>query len=154
MAGSEVGLTGTATATITITDRNDHAPEFTHSVAAGWYQCPRTSAILRSGMHAELKCTKPKPDSKQQACIQPPQWSPVTQTTAPASLPHLGMFGPSSTAMEGISALHTQPRGSEETGPQRWRTGEWPVFTISNRGLEQDKNTRHSTALLSQAVST
>ncbi|XP_035381647.1 cadherin-13 isoform X1 [Electrophorus electricus] len=32
MAGSEVGLTGTATATITITDRNDHAPEFTHSV--------------------------------------------------------------------------------------------------------------------------
>lgn len=28
MAGSEVGLTGTATATITITDRNDHAPEF------------------------------------------------------------------------------------------------------------------------------
>uniref|UniRef100_A0A672Q221 Cadherin 13 n=1 Tax=Sinocyclocheilus grahami TaxID=75366 RepID=A0A672Q221_SINGR len=32
MAGSEVGLTGTATATITITDRNDHAPEFTHSL--------------------------------------------------------------------------------------------------------------------------
>ncbi|XP_076841545.1 cadherin-13 [Brachyhypopomus gauderio] len=31
-AGSEVGLTGTATATITITDRNDHAPEFTHSL--------------------------------------------------------------------------------------------------------------------------
>lgn len=32
MAGSEVGLMGTATATITITDRNDHAPEFTHSL--------------------------------------------------------------------------------------------------------------------------
>lgn len=32
MAGSEVGLTGTATATIAITDRNDHAPEFTHSL--------------------------------------------------------------------------------------------------------------------------
>ncbi|XP_063053986.1 cadherin-13-like [Engraulis encrasicolus] len=32
MAGTEVGLTGTATATITITDRNDHAPEFTHSL--------------------------------------------------------------------------------------------------------------------------
>ncbi|KAM9854303.1 cadherin-13 [Aulostomus maculatus] len=30
MAGSEVGLTGTATATITIADKNDHAPEFTH----------------------------------------------------------------------------------------------------------------------------
>ena len=30
MAGSEVGLRGTATATITITDKNDHAPEFTH----------------------------------------------------------------------------------------------------------------------------
>ncbi|XP_024912082.1 cadherin-13 [Cynoglossus semilaevis] len=30
MAGSEVGLRGTATATITITDNNDHAPEFTH----------------------------------------------------------------------------------------------------------------------------
>ncbi|XP_062316804.1 cadherin-13-like [Osmerus eperlanus] len=34
MAGSEVGLTGTATATITITDKNDHAPEFTHSLAS------------------------------------------------------------------------------------------------------------------------
>ena len=32
MAGSDVGLKGTATATITITDRNDHAPEFTHSL--------------------------------------------------------------------------------------------------------------------------
>ncbi|KAJ8398633.1 hypothetical protein AAFF_G00421610 [Aldrovandia affinis] len=41
MAGSDVGLTGTATATITITDKNDHAPEFTHSlfqatVNEGW----------------------------------------------------------------------------------------------------------------------
>ncbi|KAM6946121.1 cadherin-13 [Aplochiton taeniatus] len=32
MAGSEVSLEGTATATITITDKNDHAPEFTHKV--------------------------------------------------------------------------------------------------------------------------
>lgn len=38
MAGSEVGLTGTATATITITDRNDHAPEFTHSLV-GHFIC-------------------------------------------------------------------------------------------------------------------
>lgn len=37
MAGSEVGLTGTATATITITDRNDHAPEFTHSLVGGTF---------------------------------------------------------------------------------------------------------------------
>lgn len=37
MAGSEVGLTGTATATITITDRNDHAPEFTHSLVGETY---------------------------------------------------------------------------------------------------------------------
>ncbi|KAJ8335510.1 hypothetical protein SKAU_G00388520 [Synaphobranchus kaupii] len=41
MAGIDVGLTGTATATITITDKNDHAPEFTHSlfqatVNEGW----------------------------------------------------------------------------------------------------------------------
>lgn len=41
MAGSEVGLTGTATATITITDKNDHSPEFTHPqfeayVYEGW----------------------------------------------------------------------------------------------------------------------
>lgn len=34
MAGSEVGLTGTATATITITDKNDHAPEFTHPLVS------------------------------------------------------------------------------------------------------------------------
>uniref|UniRef100_A0A3B3RFQ6 Cadherin-13 n=1 Tax=Paramormyrops kingsleyae TaxID=1676925 RepID=A0A3B3RFQ6_9TELE len=32
MAGSNVGLSGTTTATITITDKNDHAPEFTHSL--------------------------------------------------------------------------------------------------------------------------
>ncbi|XP_071182300.1 cadherin-13 [Salvelinus alpinus] len=32
MKGRDVGLTGTATATITITDKNDHAPEFTHSL--------------------------------------------------------------------------------------------------------------------------
>lgn len=35
MAGSEVGLRGTATATITITDNNDHAPEFTHPLVRG-----------------------------------------------------------------------------------------------------------------------
>lgn len=29
MAGHEVGLTGTTTATIVIDDKNDHAPEFT-----------------------------------------------------------------------------------------------------------------------------
>ncbi|XP_035251540.1 cadherin-13-like isoform X2 [Anguilla anguilla] len=32
MAGSDVGLTGTATATITIADKNDHAPKFTQSL--------------------------------------------------------------------------------------------------------------------------
>uniref|UniRef100_A0A8C7PQ72 Cadherin-13 n=1 Tax=Oncorhynchus mykiss TaxID=8022 RepID=A0A8C7PQ72_ONCMY len=32
MKGRDVGLTGTSTATITITDKNDHAPEFTHSL--------------------------------------------------------------------------------------------------------------------------
>ncbi|XP_015223641.1 cadherin-13 [Lepisosteus oculatus] len=32
MAGSDVGLTGTATATITIADKNDHPPEFTKSM--------------------------------------------------------------------------------------------------------------------------
>lgn len=34
MKGRDVGLTGTATATITITDKNDHAPEFTHSLVS------------------------------------------------------------------------------------------------------------------------
>lgn len=40
MAGSEVGLTGTATATITIADKNDHAPEFTHPLVRGRMKNP------------------------------------------------------------------------------------------------------------------
>ncbi|KAM7396369.1 hypothetical protein PAMP_019414 [Pampus punctatissimus] len=43
MAGSEVGLKGTATATITITDKNDHAPEFTYPLAAAGLQDKSTN---------------------------------------------------------------------------------------------------------------
>ncbi|XP_072550980.1 cadherin-13 [Salminus brasiliensis] len=46
MAGSEVGLTGTATATITITDRNDHAPEFTHSLFQALVDEGSTGVVL------------------------------------------------------------------------------------------------------------
>ncbi|XP_066541207.1 cadherin-13 isoform X1 [Hoplias malabaricus] len=46
MAGSEVGLTGTATATITITDRNDHAPEFTHSLFQAAVDEDSTGVVL------------------------------------------------------------------------------------------------------------
>ncbi|XP_030646422.1 cadherin-13 [Chanos chanos] len=46
MAGSEVGLTGTATATITITDRNDHAPEFTHSLFQATVNEDSTGVVL------------------------------------------------------------------------------------------------------------
>lgn len=52
MAGSEVGLTGTATATITIADKNDHAPEFTHPLVR---RVPTFTQIgLRSGLHSHL----------------------------------------------------------------------------------------------------
>uniref|UniRef100_A0A3Q3VL97 Cadherin-13 n=1 Tax=Mola mola TaxID=94237 RepID=A0A3Q3VL97_MOLML len=46
MAGSEVGLTGTATATITITDKNDHAPEFTHSLFEAYVNEGSTGVVV------------------------------------------------------------------------------------------------------------
>ncbi|XP_061102289.1 cadherin-13 isoform X2 [Conger conger] len=46
MAGSDVGLTGTATATVTITDKNDHAPEFTHSLFQASVQEGWTGVVL------------------------------------------------------------------------------------------------------------
>ncbi|XP_036399517.1 cadherin-13 isoform X1 [Megalops cyprinoides] len=46
MAGSDVGLTGTATATITITDKNDHAPEFTHSLFQATVNEGSTGVVL------------------------------------------------------------------------------------------------------------
>lgn len=49
MAGSEVGLTGTATATITIADKNDHAPEFTHPLVR------RVSTLTQHGFRSGLR---------------------------------------------------------------------------------------------------
>lgn len=49
MAGSEVGLTGTATATITIADKNDHAPEFTHPLVR------RVSTFTQHGFRSGLR---------------------------------------------------------------------------------------------------
>lgn len=49
MAGSEVGLTGTATATITIADKNDHAPEFTHPLVR------RVSTFTPHGFRSGLR---------------------------------------------------------------------------------------------------
>ncbi|KAM9351937.1 cadherin-13 [Symphorus nematophorus] len=46
MAGSEVGLTGTATATITITDVNDHAPEFTHPLFEAYVNEGSTGVVV------------------------------------------------------------------------------------------------------------
>uniref|UniRef100_A0A8C4GXB3 Cadherin-13 n=1 Tax=Dicentrarchus labrax TaxID=13489 RepID=A0A8C4GXB3_DICLA len=46
MAGSEVGLTGTATATITITDKNDHAPEFTHPLFEAYVNEGSTGVVV------------------------------------------------------------------------------------------------------------
>ncbi|XP_036963407.1 cadherin-13 isoform X2 [Acanthopagrus latus] len=46
MAGSEVGLTGTATATITITDKNDHAPEFTHPLFEAYVYEGSTGVVV------------------------------------------------------------------------------------------------------------
>ncbi|XP_027128789.1 cadherin-13 [Larimichthys crocea] len=46
MAGSEVGLTGTATATITITDKNDHAPEFTHPLFEAYVDEGSTGVVV------------------------------------------------------------------------------------------------------------
>ncbi|XP_029910110.1 cadherin-13 [Myripristis murdjan] len=46
MAGSEVGLKGTATATITITDKNDHAPEFTHPLFEAYVDEGSTGVVV------------------------------------------------------------------------------------------------------------
>ncbi|XP_029290376.1 cadherin-13 [Cottoperca gobio] len=46
MSGSEVGLTGTATATITITDKNDHAPEFTHPLFEAYVYEGSTGVVV------------------------------------------------------------------------------------------------------------
>ncbi|XP_068459703.1 cadherin-13 [Clinocottus analis] len=46
MAGSEVGLMGTATATITITDKNDHAPEFTHPLFEAYVYEGSTGVVV------------------------------------------------------------------------------------------------------------
>ncbi|XP_068613294.1 cadherin-13-like [Brachionichthys hirsutus] len=46
MSGSEVGLTGTATATITITDKNDHAPEFTHPLFEAYVNEGSTGVVV------------------------------------------------------------------------------------------------------------
>lgn len=39
MAGMDVGLIGTATATIVIDDKNDHPPEFTKKEVGAVYIC-------------------------------------------------------------------------------------------------------------------
>lgn len=41
MAGLDVGLTGTATATIMIDDKNDHSPKFTKKEVTPAEHCPR-----------------------------------------------------------------------------------------------------------------
>ncbi|XP_074534517.1 cadherin-13 [Halichoeres trimaculatus] len=46
MSGREVGLTGTATATITITDKNDHAPEFTHPLFEAYVYEGSTGVVV------------------------------------------------------------------------------------------------------------
>lgn len=46
MAGSEVGLTGTATATIAITDKNDHGPEFTQPLFEAYVYEGATGVVV------------------------------------------------------------------------------------------------------------
>lgn len=51
MAGSEVGLTGTATATITIADKNDHAPEFTHPLVRNIHEWCTAGCLFKELIH-------------------------------------------------------------------------------------------------------
>lgn len=46
MAGREVGLMGTSTATITITDKNDHSPEFTHPLFEAYVYEGSTGVVV------------------------------------------------------------------------------------------------------------